>query len=520
MNALLLVILSSASVPDSVVVFPDRAQVTRTTKLQCGERVPVSFENIPPVAAQDSFRATLKGAGSIDGLRAELISREKEYSEKAAAVRTQLEALNVQMENLSDQYTAVQAQQRANQKYNDVATQMISRELAETPNAKTWSQALDGTMNSSFAAAKQSSDISSKLRALRLEHEELSRQAQELQYASARRSWTVEVLVTCPAGKPTELSLTYLVGGTSWVPEYEARANEADGSVELSTWATLQQGTGEEWSQVELALSTAMPSLNATPPQLKVMQLSAYDKGPEKKMLVRREEYVDRAQSGSGEVADRPAGGLVAREQGLSVQLAVPEKARVPGDGAPVRLFVGKSKMKAKFELRSAPRALPAAFRVAELNNTGAWPLLPGRIDAFRTTGLVGRYVLERVPQGGMFTLTFGIEDSIRVKRNIVEELKRDTGLFNDKKRFTYAYQFEVANYGKQPVTVTLAEQLPVSELSDIAVSVGEKTTSSYAMNKDDGIAKWAVPLKPGEKKTVDLNFRVDVPNTYETGGL
>jgi hypothetical protein len=55
-----------------------------------------------------------------------------------------------------------------------------------------------------------------------------------------------------------------------------------------------------------------------------------------------------------------------------------------------VRLFVGKTKLKAMFELRTMPKVMPVAFRVAELTNTGGWPLLPGRVDAFRSTGMVG----------------------------------------------------------------------------------------------------------------------------------
>ena len=174
----------------------------------------------------------------------------------------------------------------------------------------------------------------------------------------------------------------------------------------------------------------------------------------------------------------------------------------------------------AAFEGRTMPRVMPVAFRVAELTNQAAWPLLPGRVDAFRSTGLVGRYELERVPQGGAFTLTFGLEDAVRVKRTTQEELKRDTGLFNGNKRFTYAYTFEVANYGRAPVEVTLAETLPVSELNDIIVAVGEKTTAGYRLDPKDGIAKWKGALKAGEKKKVDLTFRVDVPNSYDTGGL
>ncbi|MGV3621763.1 MAG: mucoidy inhibitor MuiA family protein [Archangium sp.] len=516
MNALVLLMLASTSAPDQVVVFPDRAQVTRSTTVNCGARVPVTFEGIPPAAAQDSFRARVSG-GSIDGMRAELVSREKEYGAKASALVTQLDALAIEVEDVNDATARAQAQQRTGQKYTDVAVQLVSKELADKPDPRAWSQAFDSALSSSLSAAKQQAELAAKLRVLQTKQEELRRQLEEVRVSTTKKSWTVEVLASCPSGKSAELALTYLVGGTSWTPEYEARAGEND--VEFSTWATVQQSTGEDWSQVELILSTAVPSQNATPPELKVLQLSAYDKGPEKKVLVRRDEYVERAQA-SGSTPHGGEGQAVVREQGLSVQLAVPEKSKVSGDGAPIRLFVGKSKFKASFELSAAPRAVPVAFRVARVNNQGSWPLLPGRVDAFRSTGLVGRYFLDRVPQGGAFTLTFGIEDSVRVKRTIIEEVKRDTGLFNGNKRFTYSYSFEVANYGKQPLTVSLAEQLPVSELSDVVVTVTETTTAGYALDKQDGIAKWAVALKAGEKKTVNLAFRVDVPNSYETGGL
>lgn len=520
MNALILTILASTTAADRVVVFPDRAQVTRVTQVQCGARVPVTFDHIPPVAAQDSFRARVFG-GSIDGMRAEVVTQDKEFSPKAEALVKQLEALQADIEGVTDLQGRAQAQARVGRQYSEIAVQLVSREMAaEKPDTKSWLAAFDSSLNTSVSAAKQLADLNAKLKDLRLKEEELRRQLDEVRLAMGKQSWTVEVLATCPAGKQAELALTYLVGGASWTPVYEARADEAVNSVEFSTWATLHQGTGEDWSQVELTLSTAVPSQNATPPDLKVLKVTAYEKAPEKKVLVRRDEYVERAQTGSGGESANVGGQVVAKSQGLSVQLVVPEKSLVPGDDAPVRLFVGKTKMKASFELRTMPKLMPVAFRVAELTNTAAWPLLAGRVDAFRNTGLVGRYELERVPQGGAFTLTFGLEDAVRVKRTTVEELKRDTGLFNGNKRFTYAYAFEVANYGKTAIDVTLAEHLPVSELNDIAVSVGEKTTSGYQLDPKDGIAKWKVSLKPGEKKKVDFAFRVDVPTSYETGGL
>lgn len=520
MNALVLAVLASSSAPDQVVVFPDRAQVTRLATITCGARVAVEFEGIPPVAAQDSFRARVTG-GSVDGMRGELVTREREFSPKAEAVNKQLEALEKELAAAQDQATRAQVQAQVGRKYTEIAGQLVSREMAaEKPDVKAWQSAFDASLNAGVAAARAAADASAKLRELQQKIAELRNQHAQLMLAAAKQSWTVEVLASCPAGRSAQVALTYLVGGSSWTPVYEARADEDSKAVDFSTWATVSQATGEDWSQVELILSTAVPSQNATPPELKVLKVSAWEKGPEKKVLVRREELVERAAVGQGGEAAAEGGQATAKSQGLSVQLAVPERSKVPGDGAPVRLFVGKTRMKASFELRATPRVMPVAFRVAELTNQAAWPLLPGRVDAFRATGLVGRYQLERVPQGGAFSLTFGVEDAVRVKRTIVEELKRDTGVFNDKKRFTYAYAFEVANYGKGATEVSLAEQLPVSELSDIVVSVGEKTTQGYAMDPKDGIAKWKVPLKAGEKKKVELSFRVDVPNSYETGGL
>ncbi|MFO0599110.1 MAG: mucoidy inhibitor MuiA family protein [Myxococcaceae bacterium] len=522
MSALILAaVLASTSAVDRVVVFPDRAQVTRATSLTCGSRVAVTFEQIPPAAAQDSFRARVAG-GTIDGMRAELVTREKEFSPKVEALIKDLEAVQLELGTLQDQLNRAQVQSRLSRQYAELATQLVSKELAaDKPDPKAWGAAFDASYATGLGAAKSASEVNAKVRDAQRRQEELQRQLEELRVAQGRRSWTVEVLASCPAGKTAQLELTYLVGGASWTPAYEARADESQGSVELSTWATLRQATGEDWGQVELTLSTAVPSQNATPPDLKVLQITAWEKQPEKKVLVKREEVVDRAQVSDGRVSGGETGGkAVARNQGLSVQLAVPEKSTVPGDGAPVHLFVGKSKLKAAFELRTMPRVLPVAFRVAELSNGGSWPLLPGQVDAFRTTGLVGRYELEHVPMGGAFTLTFGIEDSVRVKRTIVDELKRDTGLFNGNKRFTYVYAFEVANYGRANLDVTVAEALPVSELNDILVSVGEKTTQGYSLDPKDGIAKWKVALRAGEKKKVDLAFRVDVPQSYDMGGL
>lgn len=122
---------------------------------------------------------------------------------------------------------------------------------------------------------------------------------------------------------------------------------------------------------------------------------------------------------------------------------------------------------------------------------------------------------MEPPPDRCLRTETCGLG---KVKRVALEELEREAGLFNAKVRFSYGYRFELANYGTAAREVELWEGLPVSELSDVTVSVGEKTTKGYELDPTDGIAKWKATLAAQGKHTLELAYQVDVPSSYDLG--
>lgn len=517
MNALVLLsLLAAAPAIDQVVVFPDRAQVTRVADITCGPKVRVDFTDVSPAAGADSFRAR-STEGAVLGMRAELKVRAEEFAPPLKDAQDKLKVLDEQLQQLTQARLRADAMNRLGDQFSNIAVAMVSREMAaDRPDVKAWNAGFDASLKARLSANETRIDTDLKIRAVEEQREILQKKIGQLQAWSRRNEWTVEVLVGCAAGKAAKVELTYLVGGASWTPAYEARADEAAGSVELSTWATVKQTTGEDWKDAKLLLSTAVPSQNATPPDLKKLVVSALERQPEKKVLVRRDEAVEHAAVG-GKDAAGPSG-LKARSQGLSVQLQVPDRGTVLGEGTGVRLFVAKTKLKAAFTLRAIPRLQAYVFRVADVTNQAPFPLLPGSLDAYRSTGFIARYSIDRVPEGGPLTLTFGAEDTVRLKRVVVEELKRDVGLFNGKKRFSYNYRFELANYGKGAVDVEVADGLPVSELDDVSVSIEPKTTAGYKLDPLDGIAKWKVALRPGDKRNVELIYKVDVPNSYDTG--
>ncbi|QRK09748.1 mucoidy inhibitor MuiA family protein [Archangium violaceum] len=516
---MLLALVAPAKV-SSVVVYPDRALVTRVESVACSGHALAVFESVPPAADPSSFRARSEDA-TVESLVSEERPLRSEFAPELEALRGKREALEREITELVDARARGQTLQRLGESLTDVAVKRVTRELTEPkPDTRAWAQALDTALDARLRAAATLSERSARLREAQRELETLQAKQSFLAFSAERMARRVEVRLACPSEGRARVELQYVVGGAGWAPAYEARADEAAGQVELSTFATVSQGTGEDWSGVRLVLSTARPRANATPPELQPLTLNAWERRAERKVLVRRDEQQQHAQAG-GQMPGETEGSLHVASQGLSVQLLVPELAQVPGDGSSVRLRVARTKMRSSFVWRTVPKLHPVVFRVARLVNGAPFPLLPGPVDMFRASGFIGRQSLEQIPQGGAFQLTFGIEESLRVERVVVQEIARDAGLFGGWRRFHYAYRFNLGNFRARPEVVEVAEHIPVSELDDVKVELDDpKTTGGYALEAMDGIVTWKLTLAPSEQRSVDLAFHVSVPSSYDMGGL
>ncbi|MCA1827074.1 MAG: mucoidy inhibitor MuiA family protein [Myxococcales bacterium] len=511
-----MIALLLASQVARVVVFPDRAQVTRTQAASCGtQAVKVEFNSLPPSADPSSLRAQTSEGGveSVDVIEE---PRATPFSAEVNAAEDQLKRLGAQLAALHDAQAKTRDLDRLAGNLEEMSASLISTEIAQQPDVKAWRAALAQTLQARLDAARQRAEMVARERELQRQTNDVRNRLARLGEARDRRERRAEVLVSCPPGKSANVELTYLVGGASWHPAYEARADDGKGSVALSLFATVQQSTGESWDQAQVIISTAVPSQDATPPEIQPLRVYAQEREPPKKVLVRRDEMQRHAEEGA---AGRTAAtGLAAEEEGLSVQLFVKGPADVSGDGTPARLLVGSTQLQAAFAWKTVPKTLPFVFRVADLVNTAPFPLLEGQVDLFREGAYLGQLPLERVAEGARFHLSFGLEEKVKVKRTVIEEIKRDEGLFKSAQRFHYAYKFEVENHLGRAENVELSEQIPVSELSDVEVAVEDKTTQGFARNAEDGIVTWKLHLQPNEKRELQLAFHVDVPSDYATG--
>src|SRR3989442_2673026 len=73
------------------------------------------------------------------------------------------------------------------------------------------------------------------------------------------------------------MEVSYVVPSASWSPTWDARLDAEKPSVGLSLYGAVQQSSGEDWSDVKLAVSTAQPQRGLYVPELSARYL---DKNP------------------------------------------------------------------------------------------------------------------------------------------------------------------------------------------------------------------------------------------------
>ena len=87
---------------------------------------------------------------------------------------------------------------------------------------------------------------------------------------------------------------------------------------------------------------------------------------------------------------------------------------------------------------------------------------------------------------------------------------------FSDKKvvgsnrKDNYMYEITLKNNRDIPVTIDLFDQIPISQDSDISVTVDESSNAEYS--ETTGKLVWKVSLNPSEVKKYKIGFTIKYP--------
>jgi uncharacterized protein (TIGR02231 family) len=521
-----------------VVVYPDRARVTRTAKVQLGKGShQILVAGLPTNIDVSSLRAEGRGTAKVTlgALDVRHNHGVEARGERARALLERIRDLEDADRELADADEAARFEQGYVQQLVSKSTTQLGQEtLARDGRAREAGELVE-TLADRYRDAQAEirrvriarRDVAAQLEAVRAEY-------QQQTAGATSDDFRVAVAVEVKSAGSFTLELTYGAWGSSWSPSYDARLDPDGGKVAMTYGAWVQQGTGEDWGDVDLLLSTARPALGLQGPGLSpwILQQSAPPPKPGRSRSSGRAKRAE-ASYDYDDVASAPAMEPMPEEEiyyadesvaqatavGTSIEFGIPGKVTVPGDGTRKRVTIANWSVDATIEYLATPAFTPFVWQTATIVNDQDWPLLAGELQAFMTDRYIGRSSIGQVPPGKELKLPFGVEERLAVERKLVSKGQGPKGAFGSKTSIEWKYSFELESFLDRPVTVKLQDRIPVSEYTRYVVKLYDESTPSDEQ-KDRGILIWNVDLKAKGKAEVKLEYAVAFPADEWPWGL
>jgi uncharacterized protein (TIGR02231 family) len=544
--AALLTALSAAAAPiaadshiTAVTVYADRAVVTRDATLDVAAGpVEVTFAQLPAALLDPSLQVSGQGTAQTTLLDVTARSAYVDFTpnERVKALEDQLRELARKDRALADRSTVLDQQRNYVLKIQNASTtptpDAAGSGAMSSPEIWTKMLAFSADQLGKIAAELQSADAG---RAdLKSQREALEKQLAELRGAGGRSYKTVTVRLDAATAGKLDLTLRYAVSGARWSPAYDARVSGDEQTAQLGYFGVVRQNTGEDWSQVDLTLSTARPALGGSPPPLDPWTVDVRVPRPMARDVSRNETitlspFSVEAAKGKGYVADSSLAGTRLHQtetaqasvaaSATSASFHIPAAATIPSDNAPQKVSIAHISLTAATEYQAIPKQLAAAFLTAKVTNTSAFPLLAGPMNVFLDDTFVAAATLRTVMPGEKFDLALGADEGIAVKRTLNRRFTESTGLMTKSQRITYDFTLTVQNNKKAAAKVVVLDQVPVSRNEKIVVKL-VAPDERVAKPEADGTLKWTLELKPGEKRELPLTFTVEYPADLAVTGL
>jgi len=523
----------------AVTVYQDRAVVTRTATVQLtGGTAELVFANLPQTLNEQSLQVSGKGTAQATILD---VSAKQTFVDYTPNVRVkeledQLRALAKQTRGINDHATLLNA--------TSATLDRMEAALFAPPTKDVPRPDLNQFTASLAYLNEQKAKLTTDRSALDEQREDLQNkittvqnQLNELRGAGGKAFKTVTVRVAAAQAGSLDVLLAYTVPGASWVPSYDARVMSAERIVQLDYFGLVRQGTGEDWKDVALTLSTARPSMGGAAPVLNVWNLDLWVAQPMLDMVRREKAMKMNAPAAGGAVNMQSltsnADGYVTASElkdasfatatieagATSASFKIAVSSTVASDNSPQKVPITSASLKAAPEYLTVPKRQAAAYLTSKVVNSSDFPLLAGAMNVFLDGTFVATSGLRTVMSGEKFDLALGVDDGIAIKHKRVTKFTEDTGLTNSGKRITYEYLITVQNNKKTAERVIVADQVPLSRNEKIVVKLLSPDAKDVKPT-DEGTLKWSLDLKPGEKRELTVKFTVEFDNGVNVAGL
>ena len=518
--------VAATSTVDAVTVYPDGASITRVIALDlpAGDNSAV-LKDFPLTLDPSSLR--VEGDA---GARLTIGAIDARPPRAAPPVNLpeldkRIEALNDARASLQGVIDAAAARRKFAERFAEASPAGIGDKGEARPITE-WRAAF-------AAVGEEVASADSAIRDAKRQQRELDREIARLESDKAQKPPSkLEVRIDLAAATATKATLrvTYAVRNARWTPQYDARLDTGDKdrkpALELVRRAEITQSTGEDWSNVALAVSTVRtarggkaPDLNSLVVQYPTLprSLPAASAGGAMDAVRPMTRSTSMAAPKKAEATSERAEEQQAAAEVSSFQVLfrIPGRVSLGASEGAKSLRISSAMLAPDLAVRAVPVLDPTGFLEASFRQNEDAPLLPGRVAIYRDGMFVGRGQMAAAARDETVRLGFGADDKVKIERTVVKRNEGSAGLIvTTSKTDERAFKTTIRNGHDFPIRIAIEDQLPVSENEDIQVEMLSSTTppTTTSLRDKRGVLEWVFEARPGEARDIGFAWRVRWP--------
>lgn len=366
-----------------------------------------------------------------------------------------------------------------------------------------------------FDLNKRSSQIKLQLQELTPEAANLMAELNQTESKCNYQRAEISVLVNVETAVQKEADLRYYIADAGWAPWYEIKATDISQPITLNYRAKVFNNTDIDWKDVTMLLSTADPNKSASAPRVDPWRLNYYSDSYNSDYRVQQQSnlndnyFLKQEEQSKTKVQKGAVNFTTISVTELSIDLNVKTRYSIPSNAKPYIVDITEYHLPAIYKHIAVPKADREVYLLAQITEWEDLNLVEGPANVYFDNTFVGKSYISTRDVNDTLSLSLGRDKKVMVTRNKVKDYTSKQ-FIGTKKKETYRYQFDVKNNRKTPIDLDIMDQVPVSENSEIEVTVEE--ISGAELQPLSGILTWNYKLQPDEKKQHFMQFTIKYP--------